>query len=76
MTKDELLFKIQTKESIEFSFKGKRYNLFYDKTTDGKDLIIFGELYMGEKFNSFGDFFNRARIDNYFLKEILDEINV
>ena len=31
MTKDELVFIIDTKQSLEFSYNGKNYSLTYDK---------------------------------------------
>ena len=52
MTKDELVFIIDTKQSLEFSYNGKNYSLTYDK--DGNhEYIVFGQTYQGEKFRAF-----------------------
>jgi hypothetical protein len=75
MTKDELVFIIDTKQSLEFSYNGKNYSLTYDK--DGNhEYIVFGQTYQGEKFKSFGEFFNNAKIESSFLKDMLDVIKI
>lgn len=74
MTKEELIFCIETKKEFEFSFNEKNYNLTYDKDDNGKDWIVFGERYEGKKYSSYGEFINKARVENYFFKEILSDI--
>ena len=74
MTKDELYFNIQTKKNLEFKFNEKIYTLMYDKDSSGNEIIVFGRLYEGKKFSSFGDLMNNAKIDNYFFKDLLDDI--
>lgn len=74
MTKNELLFKIQTNQNIEFKFNNKTYSLSYDKAPDGSQIILFGQVYEEKRYESFGELMNKAKIDNYFLKEILEEI--
>lgn len=72
MTKDDFIFLIETKTVHEFVYKGVVYNLTYDKDKDGKDLIIFGRLYEGQKYHSVGEFLNTAKIENHFFKDMLD----
>ncbi|MCR5437396.1 MAG: hypothetical protein K6E97_10080 [Treponema sp.] len=72
MTKDEFLFLIETRTEHEFVYKGKIYNLTYDKTDDGKTQIVFGPLFEGQKYNSTGEFLNKAKIENHFFKDMLD----
>lgn len=74
MTKNELLFKIQTNQNIEFKFNNKTYSLSYDKASDGSQIILFGQVYEEKRYESFGELMNKAKIDNYFLKEILEDI--
>ena len=75
MTKQDLVFKIQTKQPFEFQFNNKTYNLTFDVDKNGNTIIVFGLLYEGVKYKSFGEFFNTAKIDNYYLKDMLDCIN-
>lgn len=72
MTKDEFLFLIETKTAHEFSYKGKIYNLTYDKSDDGKTVIVFGPLFEGQRYSSTGEFLNQAKIENHFFKDMLD----
>lgn len=76
MTKDDLYFYIQTKKTLEFSFKGKTYTLIPDIDEKGKEIIVFGRIYEGEKYNSFGELMNKAKVENYFFKDLLEDINV
>ena len=75
MTKDDLYFYIQTKKTLEFTFKGKNYSLLYDKDSEGNDIIVFGRVYEGKSYSSFGELMNKAKIDNYFFKDLLEDIN-
>ncbi len=78
MTKENLLFKIQTKTPFEFSYNGRTYNLTYDQKKDkngnSRDVIVFGVLYEGKIFDSYGDFMNNAKVENHFFREMLDLI--
>ncbi len=74
MTKDEFVFLINTKKELEFSYKGKNYNLTYDRDDRGQDLIVFGERFQGKKYSSLGEFLNEARIENHFFREMLEII--
>ncbi|MBQ9207882.1 MAG: hypothetical protein IJ158_14375 [Treponema sp.] len=74
MTKDDLIFFINTKKEFEFSYNGKNYNLTYDRDDSGNDLIVFGERFQGKKYNSFGEFMNEAKIENHYFREMLDSI--
>lgn len=76
MTKDDLFFYLQTKKNLEFTFKDKVYSLLCDKDSDGKDIIVFGRLYEGKKYSSFGELINQAKIDNYYFKDLLEDINI
>lgn len=76
MTKDQLYFYIQTRKNLEFKFKGKTYTLMYDKDSSGNEILVFGRLFQGEKYGSFGELMNKAKIDNYFFKDLLEDINL
>ncbi len=72
MTKDDFLFLVETKTPHEFIYKGKIYNMTFDKAADGSTQIVFGPLFEGEKFSSTGEFLNKAKIENHFFKDMLD----
>ena len=74
MTRDEFLFLIQTEKPYEFTFCGVKYNITYDKDRSGNTGIVFGPLYEGKKYDSYGDFMNNAKVDNHFFREILPDL--
>ncbi|MCR4954631.1 MAG: hypothetical protein K6A43_11230 [Treponema sp.] len=71
MTKDDLFYLVSVKKNYEFSYNGKNYILTYDKI-DGHDYILFGQLYETKKFESYGEFYNNAKVENHFFREMLD----
>ena len=72
MTKKDLIFYINAKKELEFTYKGKNYNLTYDRNDNGDEMIVFGERFEGQKFSSFGEFINEAKIENHFFREMID----
>ena len=76
MTKDDFYFKIQVKQTMEFKYNSILYNINYDKTSDGKEIILFGGLYEEQKFHSYGDLMNNAKVENHFLKDMLEILDL
>lgn len=76
MTKDDFYFKIQVKQTMEFKYNSILYNINYDKTSDGKEIILFGRLYEEQKFHSYGDLMNNAKVENHFLKDMLELLDL
>lgn len=74
MTKDDLYYLVQIKKNLEFTFNGKTYQLFYDTNSKGEDVIKFGVLYEPLTYNSYGEFYNNARVENHFFKDMLEDI--
>ena len=74
MTKNEFQLLIDTKTSYEFKYNGKTYNITYGKDNAGKEFINFGLLYEGKKYYSYKDLMLNAKIENHFLREMLDSI--
>ena len=72
MTKDDFIFLVETQTPHEFIYKGKIYNMTFDKAADGSTIIVFGPIFEGEKFASIGEFLNKAKIENHFFKDMLD----
>lgn len=71
MTKDDLLFLINTKKEFEFKYNGLVYNMTYGTDKKG-DYIALGRLYEPVRYYSFGEMMNKAKIENHFFREILD----
>ena len=76
MTKDDFYFKIQVKQTMEFKYNSILYNINYDKTSDGKEIILFGRLYEEQKFHSYGDLMNNAKVENHFFKDMLEILDL
>ena len=76
MTKDDFYCKIQVKQTMEFKYNSILYNINYDKTSDGKEIILFGRLYEEQKFHSYGDLMNNAKVENHFLKDMLEILDL
>ena len=74
MTKDDLYFYVSAKKELEFKFNGVTYCLNYDKTPDGKEVIIFGPIYEGKKYSSYGELVNNAKVENHFFREMLEDL--
>ena len=74
MTKEDFLFKIETKSEFAFTCKGKEYNLTYGVDNNGKDYMLFGRTFEGEKYYSVKELFNKARIENHFFREMLEDL--
>lgn len=72
MTKEQLFFLIATKKEQEFVYNGKTYNLTYDKDGDNRSVIVFGELYQGQRYSDAGELLNTAKIENHFFKDMLE----
>lgn len=72
MTKEQFIFLIETQKPFEFTYNNIVYNMTYDKNEKGENVIIFGRLYEGKKYNSAGELLNNARIENHFFKDMLD----
>lgn len=72
MTKDDFFYMIEIRKELEFSYKGKTYQLTYDKNEKGEYKIVFGQLYEGKKYDSLGEFMNTAKVENSYFKDMLD----
>ena len=76
MTRDEFLFLLQTEKPYEFEFCGKKYNITYDRDSSGKTWIVFGRLYEGKRYASYGELMNNAKVENHFFREILPDLEI
>ena len=72
MTKDDFLFLVETETIHDFVYKGKTYTITYDKNSDGRKWIVFGDIADKQKYDSVGEFLNKAKIENHFFKDMLD----
>ncbi|MCR5723591.1 MAG: hypothetical protein K6G80_00735 [Treponema sp.] len=74
MTLDSFRFKINVQQPLEFFYRSKTYNMTYG-TDDEGSYIAFGRLYdTPEKYRSVGELLNNAKVENSFLREVLQDI--
>ena len=76
MTKEEFRYLIDVKKDCEFQYNGKNYNITYEKSSGGEEYICFGERYFQKKIDSWGEFINEAKVENHFLREMLNILPV
>lgn len=76
MTKEELFFLLESRREFEFTFRGSTYSIMCEKDFSGKEFIKFGKLYFEEKYDSFNDLYARAEVENSYLREILEDIQI
>lgn len=74
MTKDDIYFYVQAKKELEFKYRGTTYCLNYDKDDTGKEWIVFGPLYEGKRYDSYGELMNKARVENHYFKEFIEDL--
>lgn len=74
MTKEEFYFLVETRKSFEFNYKGKNYNMTFEKESGGDTKIFFGQLYEEKSYDSIGEFLNTAKVENHFFKDMMDTI--
>jgi hypothetical protein len=76
MTKEQLFFYVETQKVFEFTYKGKVYNMTYDRDEKGNTVLVFGRLYEGKRYAGVGELLNTAKIENHFFKDMLDTIDI
>lgn len=70
---EDFRFLVDCKKNYEFEIKGIKYSLTYGKDQKG-DYLAFGRLYEPQRFYSWGEFMNEAKIDNSFFREIIPDL--
>ena len=75
MTKEQFQTNIEIKKEMEFSFHGKKYNITYGSNAENKPYIQIARLYEGgERYSCLKEMLAECKIDNTFLKEMIDDI--
>jgi len=68
---------IEIRKEMEFKFKNQRYTITYGKDELGFDYIEVALLYeAGQRFSSYKQMMAECKIDNTFLKEFVDDIEL
>ncbi len=74
MTIDDFHFLIAVKKPLEFTYRGKTYNLTYGSDEKG-DYIAFGRLYDAPvRYCDAGELLNDVKIENHFFREMLADL--
>lgn len=71
MTLEEFRYIVDIKKVLEFTYKGKVYNLRYGYDEKG-EYLRFGEQFLEKNYYSLGEFLNTARVENSFFKDLLE----
>jgi hypothetical protein len=71
MTLEEFRYIVDIKKVLEFTYKGKAYNLRYGSDEKG-EYLRFGEVFLEKNYYSLGEFLNTARVENSFFKDLLE----
>lgn len=72
MKLEDFRFMIDCKKNFEFEYHGIRYNLTHGKDEKG-EYIAFGQVYEQNRFYSWGEFMNEARVENSFFREFIQD---
>lgn len=75
MKREQFRFLIDTETVYEFKYKEKNYSISYGKDEKGS-YIAFGERYLQEKYYSYGEFMNNARVENSFFREMIEDLEL
>lgn len=73
MKEAELLFILDTVGRFDFTFSGSEYTLILEKGTRGEE-IRFGRQYDFVKYDSWGEFMNKAKVENHYFKYVLNDL--
>lgn len=76
MRKEDFFFNIQVQKPMEFTYKGATYSIRCEKDDSDNQTIFFGRLYEEEKFDSYGEFMNNAKVENSFFKDLLEDLDL
>ena len=76
MTKDDLYSLLLARHQLEFKYNGKNYCLILDSEIPGKNFYTLGRVYdIPQKFDSWGQMMNEARIENHFFREMIPSLD-
>lgn len=75
MTRNEFVHIVNSKEQREFVVDGVVYALTYDKDSSGKEYVVFGRTFQGERYTDVGELLNNAKIGNHYLRNMLEEFD-
>lgn len=75
MTRNEFIHLVSSKEQREFVVDGVVYALTYDRDTSGKEYVVFGRTFQGERYTDVGELLNNAKIGNRYLRNMLEEFD-
>lgn len=75
MTRSDFIHLVNRKEPREFVVDGIVYALTYDKDSSGKEYVVFGRTFQGERYEDAGELLNAVKIGNRYLKNMLEEFD-
>lgn len=76
MRKEDFFFNIQIQKPMNFTYRGISYTVKCDKDEKGNQIILFGRTFQEEKYESYGEFMNTAKVENSFFKDLLEDLDL
>lgn len=76
MRKEDFYFNVKIKKSMEFSYNNLSYSIRIEEDEEKNPVIYFGRTYQEEKYDSYGEFMNTAKVENSFFKDLLEDLDL
>lgn len=74
MKEKELRFILDTVGRYDFNHSGADYSIYQDKDEKGKETFRFGRAYSEQKYASWGELMNHAKVESHYFKAVLEEL--
>lgn len=72
MKEKELRFILDTVGRYDFNHSGADYSIYQDKDEKGKETFRFGRAYSEQKYTSWGELINHAKVESHYFKAVLE----
>lgn len=76
MKEEDFFFNIQIQKPMHFLYKDEEYCIKCDKDSNGNQIILFGRTFQEQKYSSYGEFMNTAKVENTFFKHMLEDLDL
>lgn len=74
MKEKELRFILDTVGRYDFNYGGADYSIYQDKDEEGREIFRFGRTYSEQKYFSWGEIMNHAKVESHYFKSVLENL--
>lgn len=74
MDEKKLKFILETVGRYDFSHSGIEYSIYQDTDEKGKETFRFGRTYSEQKYASWGELMNKAKVESHYFKAVLEDL--